>query len=111
MKQHPQATFPIGETNGLPDLPAFATRHRSGLWAIETAVPCPYCNKPKHTHGGGDANEPFLGNRHWVAHCASDHRPFRPDCRASRSPGGRLVCARSHARDRGYYLHLVDRPA
>ena len=95
----------ITADDGVLDIPVIATRGRS-VWLLTFAIDCPFCGR-RHQHGGGNDPEPYRTG-HRVAHCASWHRLFRPDCRPERTPGGRKECREEHGKGAGYYLHVVE---
>lgn len=98
--------YPILTANdGLLDIPVVAKRGRS-VWLLTFAVDCPYCAR-RHQHGGRDDPEPYRSG-HWGAHCVSEHKVFRPDCRPVKTAGGRRECREDHGQGYGYYLHVVE---
>lgn len=49
-----------------------AKRARDGVWDL-VVEHCPYCGK-RHSHGGGNGEQPFYGNR--LSHCLNNERDY-----------------------------------
>ena len=103
----PLADMPLTKSaDGLWVVPVYAERANSGQWTLKFAVNCPFCNR-KHQHGGGRDDGPYVAGV-WGAHCSSEHKAFRPDCKPVRTKGMPTRCHVEHGTT--YELILVTKP-